>query len=349
MSVEIISYEDRYWDSLRQFINNHWKENHPICRKQLFDWQYRFGVACKLAVENNDIIGFIGAIPGKYMIDGEIIKGVALAIWIVAEKYRNSGLGILLLDAVEKENDCVICLGVNENVVKFYRMRNYKYLSALNRYVIPLDIRLYKELVGDSWKIDLGDVLPISPEDITASRAYRIWQNFIARNNSTNKTKIRFTLYRDSDFRNWRYIKSAGFKYLLFANNENFLVGRFDEITGAKQKILNGKKVFRIIELFSFDRAFVKGVLTWAEQQGAILADFQISSRLFDEMLIAVGFKYVELENPATNIPAIFTPIRYDIPPINIVMRILDFNDRDISFDETYFVKSDGDMDRPIN
>ncbi len=151
MAVEIISFEDKYWSLLREFLNRYWKENHPVCRKELFYWQYRGGGALKIAIERGEIIGFLGAIPGKYILDGKLIRGVALAIWVVIEKYRNSGLGILLLNEVEKENDCVVCLGVNKAVVKFYEMRNYKYLDRLNRYVIPLDENLYSELVGGSW------------------------------------------------------------------------------------------------------------------------------------------------------------------------------------------------------
>ena len=316
----------------------------------MFYWQYRGGVKCKLAINDSEILGFLGAIPGKYLLCNDIISGVSLAIWVVAEKYRNSGLGIFLLDAVEQENDCVICLGVNKNVVKFYQMRNYAYLDKLRRYIISLDANLSKMLIGDAWKIDFSGVDELKPTNISAEMAFRLWQQFSAISDASHENKIKFTLYRNKEFWDWRYINSAGFEYLFFSDyeNANFLVGRFDEISGATTAELNDKRVFRVIELLSSDYNFIKRVLLWAKNQNAILADFQISSTLFDKVLLAAGFKTNKELSPKTQIPAIFSPIRYDIPPINLVMKLPDKLNCQIGFDETYFVKSDGDMDRPI-
>ena len=350
MAIEIVSFQENYWDRLQRFIHARWKENHPVCRKSLFYWQYRGGGACKIAIDGDEIIGFLGAIPGKYALDGKILNGAALAIWIVLEKYRNSGLGILLLDEVEKENECVICLGVNKSVVKFYQMRDYQYLDRLNRYTVPLNERLYEKLIRGKvggWRIDFGTTDPLAPSEVSAEMAAGMWKKSVAQN------PVRFTMLRDEDFWRWRYLKSAGFEYMLFTDGDNLLVGRFDTIEGAEEDELNDKTVFRIIELVGGSSLqgtgcarFVQSVLLWAKKEGAILADFQCSSGMFGKVLYAAGFKMVNSEHSDTNIPAIFTPPRYDIPPINLVIKLP--GDTSVDFGQTCFVKSDGDMDRPV-
>ncbi len=184
----------------------------------------------------------------------------------------------------------------------------------------------------------------LSPTEFSADNAFCIWKNFAKTNG------IRFALYRDEDFWNWRYKQSVGFDYLCFADGDSLLVGRFDEITDADNDKLNGKKVFRIIELLALSESwnrFLQASLLWVKEQGAILADFQISSQSFDKLLFSTGFRKADTQNPVTKIPAIFTPIRHDVPPINLVIKLSD--NPDIDFDDTYFVKSDGDMDRPID
>ncbi len=352
MKIEIKSYEDQYWESLRDFINKEWKENHPITNKELFYWQYRGGIndiSCsKLVLIDDRIVGFLGAIPNKYLLDGKVVKGVALAVWIISKQFRNTGLGIYLLDKVEQENDCIVCLGINANVVKFYQLRDYKYLDKLNRYVLPLDIRKFCELTGSyetqNHKIlSLNDTKLTKPTTFDPELAEKLWTEFVRRYD------FKLTLHKDKNYWQWRYIDSVGFDYLFFADSERIIIGRIEEIKGDTP--LEGDKVFRIIEIITSDDAerdiiFLKSVLNFAKVSGAILADFQISTDVLGKLLTSAGFRERKEDKHLTSVPEVFAPLNSRVNPINLAIKCSN-NDK-VSFDQTYFVKSDGDMDRPV-
>ncbi|MBJ8192188.1 GNAT family N-acetyltransferase, partial [Bacillus cereus] len=83
--------------------------------------------------------------------NGEQYKGISFAMWIVSEKYRNSGLGIMLMKEAEKYNSVCVTLGCNLQVVPMYERMGYSYSDHLNRYIIPLDANGYVNLLNDSF------------------------------------------------------------------------------------------------------------------------------------------------------------------------------------------------------
>lgn len=341
--LRILSFEEKYWDDLQEFINREWKENHPITDKKLFFWQYSGPEAeiqsSKIAIMDGRIVGFLGMIPAKYKLDRKILKGAALAVWLVRRDLRNSGIGILLLKEAEKESECLVCLGVNQNVVGIYKKLGYQYLERLNRYCIvidPLAKKLFKEPTAEirASSISSGERSSSSSlltgDDIPAELAERLWQKFLL------KYGFKFSLYRDKRFWQWRYQEAVGFKYVSFTDDKNLIIGRFEKISS-----LADKAVFRIIELLITEEekfpVFIDNILRYLREREVILIDFQISSDRLEPLLRKVGFFKAE-----GRIAEIFNPLNFKIQPINIVMKLPQPTD----FRYTYLVKSDGDMDR---
>ena len=68
--VRLVPYCEQYWEEVNLFIKKVWREDHPICNKELFDWQFRgFGDKNKkmrtfLLFNKDKLIGFRGTIPG---------------------------------------------------------------------------------------------------------------------------------------------------------------------------------------------------------------------------------------------------------------------------------------------
>lgn len=366
MAIEIVSFEDALWPGMSRFLHEHWQADHPLCRQDLFYWQYRgFGPqagvsACRVAVDGERILGFLGAIPGVYRLDGQDTAGVALALWVVVEELRNSGLGMLLMREVEKQAPVAICLGVNPKVTRYYTATGYKHLPALHRYVCPLNAEGYSHLLGETqpsaqieaWMEGLVRrfVEPATPRAIHAQELAGLWPR--------TQDRWRLALARTQEFWTWRYRDAVGFTYQQFGNAEQgAVVARLDRISSTDETDLAGKKVLRIIEILpaanetdvagaDATSRLLAGVLHWAREQGAVAGDFQCSSTRLGPWLHAAGLRRRSPEDRATHLPELFHPLRRGAAPINLMAKVKGY--REIDFDAVYCVKSDGDMDRPV-
>ena len=99
-------------------------------------------------IEPGEIVGFLGATPGEYFVDAQILPGAVFDLWVIRPDFRNRALGLLLMRAIEEEFDTTCCLGVNPGVVRFYTNRGYGYQERLNRYVAVLDPRRFQMMLA---------------------------------------------------------------------------------------------------------------------------------------------------------------------------------------------------------
>lgn len=365
MAIRIVPFEDAHWPGLARFLHEHWQANHPLCQRELFYWQYRgFGPmagasACRLLADGERILGFLGAIPGLYVCSGATVPGMALALWVVVEDLRNSGLGILLMHEVEKQAPVTVCLGINPKVLRYYTASGYKHLEALHRYVCPLDVEGYGLLLNEAveagavetWARQIRESAadPVEPEPIDPVQLAALWRQ--------REGRWQLALSRTEEFWAWRYREAVGFQYQQFVvEGQGGVIARLDRIREADKPTLEGRAVLRIIEVLpAGDQAassqeaaplrVLAGVLRWASQQGAIAADFQCASTRFEAALAAAGMRRRSPQDAATHLPELFCPLRRAASPINLVAKVK--GQAAIDFDGVYCVKSDGDMDRP--
>jgi len=320
---------------VRAFLHEHWQANHPMCNRALFDWQYRCGSACRVAVDGEHVLGFLGVVPGRYRWKDAIVDGAAMALWVVHPEFRNTGLGLLLMRDVESQYRVCVCLGVNPTVLKYYTARGYRHLSKLHRYVAAIDVGGYSVLLPHACAratLPMAEVGASAwvPMDVDAQNAAKRW---IACEN-----RWALTLHRDAEFWPWRYARAEGFRYMQFASDEAMLIARREG------------DVLRVIEIVAGDdatdavRGLMQRALRWAGESGCVAADFQCSSSAWRTMLMQIGFRERDERDSTTLLPEVFEPVRHGLAPINCVIRTPEPID---DFDATYFVKSDGDMDRP--
>ena len=70
-------YRDNDWEHVRDFIRTSWRDDHPVCKKTLFDWQFGgFGndnkkINSLLLWHDDEVIGMRGVIPGLYQVPVE--------------------------------------------------------------------------------------------------------------------------------------------------------------------------------------------------------------------------------------------------------------------------------------
>ncbi|MCL9662464.1 GNAT family N-acetyltransferase [Paenibacillus hunanensis] len=371
--MEVVHYKDSDFEELISFLKKSWAPQHAIYDKSLFDWQYRVHeedpCLSLLLKDEKTIIGFLGNISSNYIVNSDLVRGAALAMWVVDEKYRTSGLGILLLKEVEKHHPVSLTLGCNLQVAPMYERMGYSYSSALNRYVLPLQAKGYMKLLKNTvdsvnieqWTDQIHRSLKatiFSNHNINAEQLEKLFHDSISG---------RFALYkqRDAEFWKWRYLNSKGYHYVLFGDpfDSGVVVARIDHVYDPDNEEMHGLKVLRVIELIPRSsevwngkddpgfRELIAGVLAWAEQNGCVAADFQISNHRLEKLLNDVGFR---LQNPdftpdENGLAGLFQPFRHRVNPINFVWKTRDSQGKatSVAIDDTYFVKSDGDMDRP--
>ena len=378
-SLRIRNYEESDWEQLRDFFRDNWRQDHPICDKSLFDWQFGgFGNKDKTARSlvafcEEQIIGFRGIIPGIYQVPigrnrMTVIQGGSLAMWMVRKDFRGTGVGLSLQLEAQRMLPVISGAGSNPKTsIPIYLKNGFSVLNAMNRYVVPLDARGYFDLLLKKadvaeiakWMMNMskpGSVIEPTEPDIDSLADAWIQTTFPLRV---------LSLHRSAEFWKWRYLDSAGFRYLFFGNVKEggSIVARTEKIQSPDSEERNKKQVFRIIEVVPCNTKawrgeedvplteVLRGALRWAALQGCVAADFFCSNSRFDRLLCAVGFKKddAEIGEPICSLVSFFQPLRQARQPINSLFRVEISRGRllPIDFENTYQVKSDNDMDRP--
>lgn len=370
--MELRTYTSADWPSIREFIHTHWRAGHPYTDRKLFEWQFRgFGPDARpigrMMVHEGEVVGFLGATPGEYFVDAQILPGAVFDLWVVRPDFRNRALGLLLMRAIEDEFSATCCLGVNPDVVRFYTSRGYGHAERLNRYVSVLDARRFQTMLsaGGGEPLRMPPVISLlscEPREPGGFPNLFELQALYAR---TVERVFRYGLHRSAAFWKWRYVQSAGFKYLTWGDpyREGLIVARVERIMSPDSPDVDGLPVLRIIELLPASKQawegatyepflrLLRGTLAWAAQQGCLLADYQNSSSRLATMLRAAGFQEPDVARSGVvaRTPNLFQPLRFDAAPINYVWRVADGTSGGSMPvpDDIYFVKSDNGMDRP--
>ena len=365
-NLVVIPYSEGYFCQLIDFLRKNWAPNHLIYNKQLFDWQYG-GMASdfssnKLLIdESNAIQGFLGAVSYPFLFNNEFKKAAGLSVWIVDKEVRNSGAGSLLKTTIEDSFDIVYAIGINLDTVRYYKKYNYNFFDGLYRYVIPLDLGGYQLFLNSphnvedvkNWFDTIAFTRAAHPTiDFCANILSETYANCVAPHFS-------FCPHKDVDFWRWRYLESKGFTYMFFQGKGGIVLFRIECAHSPSDSLRHGIKCLRIIEILPNNgnvweniadqdlSETLLAVVTWAKNQGCVLADFQISNSRLSHILQTIGFKH-QSDIGITNVARLFRPYKVDVFPLNFAYRIPRDNEFvKIDREETYLLKSDSDMDRP--
>ena len=360
MSIEVMSYSHDYWDEFVALVEHYWAKDHPVTNRVLFDWQYKgFGHSAnfemfKVLKVDGKLAGFRGVIPGLYHLPGsdEILPGGTFSMWLVVPELRGAGVGYKLMSAIEEECSVLMSVGSTLNTSgRIYSANNFTYLDKFHRWVVGLDSRFSALLRDDVQEHQYSPVISKGECEVRPSPAElaNSWARF-------NERKRFFSLVRNEDFWQWRYIESPGFRYHFFGNElGDVVVARIEsniQSTKSPGERLNLLRIIEIINIGNRDsiRSLLSCVLGWAIEQDCCGADFQASNGCFHDTLNALGFLKQEgaFGAGATSLAGLFHPFRFTPDPINAFWRVRHVAG-DLSFgeDQTFIMKSDNDMDRP--
>ena len=369
----IIPYRKIYHSLVKEIISKEWSVNHPILNDTLFFWQYQgFGWGKNysnilLIFHHKSLVGFRATIPGLYQYFDKnkwlVLKGKSAAMWLISKPYRGKMLGFELQKAAMK--DCQVFTAINANStssVPIFLKNDFNELKSLTRYLMPLDVENYRKLLIypvrkselDIWKANINFKYTISPIKCNTSELEQFWSRF------SERTKL-FSLYRNREFWEWRYMNHPFFNYYFFLEPQiGLIVGRIEKTFSADNPDVTGISIFRIIELVPLIDAvdknlntivdFVKGVVEWSRREGCSAVDFYISNNLNDQLLCSAGFKKqgIDYLPKECSLVGLFSPVKEKPNPLNVYVRInLKNRCHKIDFNNSYIVKSEADADRP--
>lgn len=365
MSVKL---EKRYCgaadlDAFAAFFARHWGAEHILARDREFAcWQMSparstlFGDAALAGIgywDGDALVGFIGAMPMDFNIDGRVVDGMWLCNLLAAPDYLDHGIGVKLMTAVHSVPAAVIgAVGINLRVIPMYRALRYLTGDRVPRHLRVLDTERFATLVdGEHWRrlVDESNLAPASAAlrvgDVATmdSDWNGFWQDFSARGY--------LGTHRDAAFYDWRYARHPRLRYQLAVARD------------AKGKVVGGAvwreeqvrdsdiRVLRLIELLGSDdtacRALLQHVERWGRRRGAVMID-HYSSQAPAAALRDCGWF---LESAATGdvLPCLFQPLVRQSRDMNYAVRVM-ARAGTVAADAAarlLIVKSDGDQDRP--
>ncbi len=237
IKIEICGKKDI--QNLKKFIHNHWKKNHILSKNnQVMQWFYgnKNLINFVLAKNNNKIIGVLGFIP-NFKFDQSLKKDslIWLALWKVINKNRFSGVGIKLLNFLQKKfkKSKFACNGINDRVELIYELLNFSTFT-LNHYYLIND-SLKQKILKKNNKIfkfvrkkDFYRIEKLNQKIIKTLK--------FSKKNLNNKSKI-YILNR--------YLKCPFFDYSAYGvYKKNLLVAVFI----SKIQLIKRSKILRIID-----------------------------------------------------------------------------------------------------
>ncbi len=151
MNIDIIEYEDKYLEDVRDLLveleeyiisidKDELDQLHPEYREKMalldLDEVNKSNGKCYLAIDNNKVVGLImGTIPeyDEYdYLDYKCPKRGEITELVVTNKVRSNGVGQLLIKKIEeyfKDNDCeyviVDVFAYNDIGINFYNKKGY--------------------------------------------------------------------------------------------------------------------------------------------------------------------------------------------------------------------------------
>ena len=299
--------------------------------------------------------------PYNFIYDNKQVTGIGFAIWIVDNRLKNSSIGLYLRKEMENMYDISYSIGINEKIIDTYTKLGYNYHSNLNRYVVALNATNYRFFLLNDIDISIiQQWIFAQPKNYAIEPCDSIEANYLESLYMANVVPFfAFLPYKNNSFWQWRYIQNEGYNYTFFNTSGGVIITRVDYVYYPQDKRLHNLKCLRIIEIIPSNiNIFIREdddllfdaitrVIAWGRETGCVLADFQISNSRYEYILNKAGFIKQDTQQTA-NITRLFAPYKSEAKPLNYAYKInIDNEFHSINKENTYFLKSDGDMDRP--
>jgi predicted nucleic acid-binding Zn finger protein len=345
-SFKYILCKRRQINDLFLFLKKYWGKNHILLKdKKLFDWQYKnnlnknynFIVAVS---KKNEILGILGFIPLSHFSKKlKFIKRAWLSIWIIKNKISFPGLGIGMINYLEKKIGfkTILNIGLNNRVVPLFKSLKYR-TGILDQYLLIND-RIKKFSILSNYKNSRLSFRSSGKNFKDYKLSDMSERDFKSLKIKTKKSLFKIEPKKDADYIINRYLKHPRYRYrILSVNKKNKLCS---SIIVLRKVSHNNSSILRIVDYqgeikdlsrlkYSFKKLLYKGNHEYI--------DF-LQSGIPNSILKKSGFVSVyHIKNLVA--PNYFEPFVKKIIKINFAYKSEQKKD-------FFFFKADGDQDRP--
>jgi hypothetical protein len=364
--------------AIMAFIHDHWAKNHILSRNEaLVRWQYDSSLrgdcdgppSILLAWSGDRIVGMLGLTYMRWLQGGRTYRGAWTSHWFVAPEFRRSQLSLSLIRrAGQLGAELIGSVGINDLAMSLIRNIGYEPIDEIPRWVGVIDPKKTAALIqattvglggdelltacrgraiaqrGDQQMLDMWKIAEWTDADADD------WNAFWDADLSANFTGP----VRDTAHIQWRYLRHPTFQYrvLVARHRSSNVVGglavtRMETVKGRTERVL------RILELLTNDRsatdALLRHLVSDARDAEVAFADFYCTRRI--EGLAEAGFQVEQLQTNRFPIPLRLQPLEPGGRPLNTAVRlpspVRGSLQQQLSRNELYLTKSDGDQDRP--
>ena len=230
MKLSVQDYDSYFYEEMIRFNTGIYSER-PFAKEQV---SYKLAsnegknvVKSLLALDEEKVVGQIFLLPAGYSYKGEEHNCCYGVDYIVAEEYRNSGLGIKLLSKTIKEQ-IHIGIGLSDISKKIHLRLKEKLIGQVDKYLYLKNIASYLHIACKTYlNITLKRSFPqkAGPEKLASGGYDVIKQKEIPFSSRPwNKTVIEIS--RKPEFIRWRFVNMLKQKY------ESFNIYKKDELQG---------------------------------------------------------------------------------------------------------------------
>jgi GNAT superfamily N-acetyltransferase len=351
-----------HFDSLKSLYDNHWRPDYVVMRPDFYDWQFRrnpflpddLEEGSVMAVEDGEVIAYLGLIPVPFRIGSEVVQGVYPSNWLTHPRIRNRGVGAYLMAKAFERWPVVVGTSLAPNARTIYERLDFRYVDRLHRWILILDPEEAASLLpvehqsSPALRARTVSIVSGSPAYRVHRGAYgaladRLWDDLTE--------ELPVASVRNARYLNWRYAEHPDFDY------EALVVGGQDRWEGLAvvrtERVANSAvRVLRILEfmaLQSGQEELALSVIGRAVDEKCAFADaFGLSGRPVRGLLEAGAFR--ENQESGFNLPFLFQPTDHDRTGMNFVARSsVSYRGAPAHLDlsDWYLSKGDCDQDRP--
>lgn len=347
---------------LMAFIDEVWKPGHILGHNaELVRWQYQHPeskdrLSVLTASDGGKILGMLGVIFHTFNDHGAHLPAAMLATWVARTDQRSSGLGLRLLNTLHKSGVKIIgCLGAShKTTVPICKAYGYGEIDPVPRFVKVFDPQQLAALLGTAASKHRS-AAPLPP-DAGSSFEVRPWLEgedewWNACWHELLAPRLR-SFVKDAASLRRRYWEHPVFRYQVLTARDHkgtcqgLVVYRIERIKNRSEKVLH------VCELLAAEDAAASALLAAASRHATMeavcLATCHLTHTKAGEWLQAAGFAREEANAPLA--PSLFQPLDLRCHSLNGVWWMADGREpaRAMLVDpDFYWVRSDGDQDRP--
>lgn len=354
MDIQIRYINKSETKALLNFNRRNYHAGHILLNKKYLDWQFgSFPKKLKHytilgAFYKKTLLGVMGLTFLDFFCFGKKVKCASFANLMVDKKFRNLGLGYILVKKSGALHPLALDHGLNDNALRLFYSLGW-IGKNLERFAFVLKATTVKKFIGKNNLILNNSVsLTVSANSFEFVTLKQYDQRLTALfGDKKIKEKYPITVDRSRDYLNWRYFKHPLIKYHIFVAVKK---GKIESFAVVRIEGPADFRAARLIDFISTNAAAgltLSGVLDFCRQQKVNFIDYYFSGCGHKKILRQSGF--IDCESGAhTFLPKLFNPvIAGGKTSINFVVKVNDNGTNKANkISNWYTTKGGGDQDR---